>query len=334
MVVDFEDVIQFYFDIVVSIKEKKLSLTSPLDAIVFVAGKGRFAYVDNRKGARKYNYDFWDKVREKYKDEQEFLSSLKDRGVREGVLYSVSQCFPDFLFRARLQDGRLRNGSLLELKDSKGGSIASFNSTLPTRHKSLDEIDVINGHGLVGKIASLIDGEAAGSENYRTFERRCFYLVRTHNRDIGKCKVSIVDGSFFETVSKGHLINEMFLNILRKHLNREQIDRQERERIERISKEVFSHITDQTIIAASQVIERASVRPRLRIMAEVHPEGNPHNGKHYPEIEPQSLNLIIREEDCSDSVSEEIEGRIKGVKCFSIEHKRNGPHKVFQLILG
>jgi hypothetical protein len=39
----------------------------------------------------------------------------------------------------------------------------------------------------------------------------------------------------------------------------------------------LSYITDQTIIAASQTIEKAFVRPRLRIMAEVHPEGNHRN---------------------------------------------------------
>ena len=52
-------------------------------------------------------------------------------------------------------------GSLMELKDSKSGSIASFNSTIPTKQKSLEEINVINGGDLVSRIAKILDGELA-----------------------------------------------------------------------------------------------------------------------------------------------------------------------------
>jgi len=77
------------------------------------------------------------------------------------------------------------------------------------------EIDVINGKNLVSRIASIIDGDLSPEKGYRNFERRCFYLVRTHAGKDDKVKVSVVDGSFFETVPKDHLIYQMFLNILR-----------------------------------------------------------------------------------------------------------------------
>ena len=56
-------------------------------------------------------------------------------------MYSKSEQFPDFLFKTRKHAGKLICGSLLELKDSKGGSVASFNSTLPTKYKNLEEIE-------------------------------------------------------------------------------------------------------------------------------------------------------------------------------------------------
>jgi len=92
-------------------------------------------------------------------------------------------------------------------------------------------------------------------------------------------------------------------------------------------------ITDQTIIAKSQIIEKASVRPRLRIMAEVHPEGNPH-GKFYPEITEGSFNLILQSSPEVKKLEKEISTNIPEIDVFSIFHKRNGEHRVFQFKKG
>jgi hypothetical protein len=216
---------------------------------------------------------------------------------------------------------------LLELKDSKGGSIASFNSTLPTKYKNLEEIDVINGKNLVSRIASIIDGALHSEKTYRTFERRCFYLIRTHAGKDDKVKLSLVDGSFFETVPKDNLIYQMLLNILHSHLEKKEIEISP-EAINQIEK-VLSYVTDQTIIAASQIIERASVRPRLRIMAEVHSEGNPHSSV-YPEILERSINLIIEARSYDEKIAEIITREISEIEIFTIHHKRNGEHVVFQ----
>jgi hypothetical protein len=143
--------------------------------------------------------------------------------MNEKTLYSSSAQFPDFMFKVRKQNDKLTCGSLLELKDSTGGSIASFNSTLPTKHKSLEEIDIINGTNLVSRITSIIDGDLALDKNYRTFQRKNFYLIRTFKDNNKKIKVSLVDGSFFEIVPKEHLIYQMFSNILRNHLEKKDI---------------------------------------------------------------------------------------------------------------
>jgi len=141
----------------------------------------------------------------------------------------------------------------MELKYSKGGNIASFNSTIPTKYKSLEEIDVINGNNLVSRIAEVMDSKLALDEQYFKFERKCLYLVRTH-KGSKRVKVSIVDGSFFETVPKEHLFYQMFLNVLRAHLEKKKIEIS-REALEKVE-EALSCVTDQTIIATSQIIGR------------------------------------------------------------------------------
>ena len=242
-------------------------------------------------------------------------------------MYSKSEQFPDFMFKVRKHFGKLFCGCLLELKDSKGGNIASFNSTLPTKYKSLDEIDIINNNNLVSRITSIIDGKLSSERSYCSFDRKCFYLVRTHAGKDDKVKISIVDGSFFETVPNENLIYQMFLNVLRLHLDRKEI-KIPLDILNQIEK-ALSYVTDQTIIASSQIIEKASVRPRLRIMAEVHTEGNPHS-HFYPEISERSFNFIVEASACDKELTEMISRKVRGIKIFTIHHKRNGEHAVFQ----
>jgi hypothetical protein len=325
---EFINAIELFIGIVNGLRQKKIALTSSLDEVVLKTSKINLAYIDNRRDAKeKYNFDLWSNIKKQFKDKKSFVDWIKTHGLDEKILYSKSEQFPDFLFKVRRQENKLVCGSLLELKDSKGGNIASFNSTLPTKYKNLEEVDVINGNNLVSRIISIIDGELASDKSHRIFQRRNFYLVRTYKDDDEKIKISIVDGSFFETVPKEHLIYQMFLNILRGHLEKRDI-KIPSEIIKQIE-EALSYITDQTIIAASQTIENASVRPRLRIMAEVHTEGNPHSSI-YPEISERSVNLIIQLSAYEKEIMELISNEVSDVKIFSIKHKRNGEHLVFQ----
>jgi hypothetical protein len=328
---EFMDAIELFSGIVNGLRENQVSPQLPLDEIVLKAINTNLAYVDNRRDAReKYNFDFWGGVKKQFKNQREFIGWIKTYGIDERILYSKSEQFPDFLLKVRRQENQLTCGSLLELKDSKGGSIASFNSTLPTKYKSLDEVDIINGNNLVSRITSMIDRETASDKNYHIFQRRNFYLIRTHKDSDDKVKISIVDGSFFETVPKQHLIYQMFLNILRNHLEKKEV-KIPSELLNEIEKSL-SHITDQTIIAASQTIEKASVRPRLRIMAEVHTEGNPHSSL-YPEISERSVNLILQSSVYDEKIAKVISEKVSNIKAFTIRHKGNGKHAVFQFRL-
>ncbi|RLG27033.1 hypothetical protein DRN76_00630 [Methanosarcinales archaeon] len=325
---EFVDVVDFYIAIINALKSGAISPQSPLDEIALKSGKDGFAYIDNRRDARgRYDYDLWRTTKNQFESEKEFVNGIKSRIKNEKLLYSKSEQFPDFMFKARKHAGRLVCGSLLELKDSKSGTIASFNSTLPTKYKSLEEINVINGGDLVARVASIIDDKLSSDKLYHTFERRCFYLVRTHANSEDKMKISVVDGSFFETVPKEHLIYQMFLNILHNHLEKKEI-KMPPGALDQLEK-TLSCVTDQTIIAASQIIEKASVRPRLRIMAEVYPEGNPHTS-FYPEVSERSINFIVGEPASGKELAEEISQKILEIKKFTIQHKRNGKHVVFQ----
>jgi hypothetical protein len=327
---EFPDTVDFYIGIIKALKSGIISPHSPLEEIVLKAGKDSFAYIDNRRDAKgKYGYDSWRIAKNLCEDEEQFVSWIKSSGITEKLLYSKSEQFPDFIFKVSKRKGKLICGSLLELKDSKSGSVASFNSTLPTKYKNLEEIDVINGKNLVSRVTSIIDGELSSERFYHTYERRCFYLVRTHAGKDDKVKISIVDGSFFETVPKEHLIYQMFLNILRTHLEKKEI-KIPPDTLNQIEK-ALSHVTDQTIIASSQIIEKASVRPRLRIMAEVHSEGNPHSS-FYPEVSERSLNFIVGAPAYKKEVAEAISQKIPEIEEFTIQHKRNGEHVVFQFM--
>jgi len=328
---EYLDAIELFIGVANNFRRKQTNFHSPLDEMVLKASGTNLAYVDNRRDAKdRYNYDFWTEVKKKFKNEGTFIKEMAMRGINEETLYSKSEQFPDFLFKVGKQEGRFIRGSLLELKDSKGGNIASFNSTIPTKHKSLEEVDIINGGTLVSKMTSVIDGTRTLDGNYYSLQRRNVYFIRTYKDNAEKVKISIVDGSFFETVPKEHLIYQMFLNILRGHLKQKNVKISE-DLLKRIE-ESLSCITDQTIIAASQTIESASVRPRLRIMAEVHTEGNPHSSV-YPKISERSLNLILQATGFDEEIKKMISREIPEVKKFTIQHKRNGKHVVFEFTL-
>lgn len=314
--IKFQDILEFYVNAVKNFRNGLINLCSPLEEIVLKSAGDNLAYIDNRRDAlNKYGFDFW---RDKH-----------PVGINKRLLYSKSEQFPDFLFKVRKINDDFICGSLLELKDSEGSNITSFNSTIPTKFKSLEEIDIINGNKLVSKIASIIDKQPVEGKYY-TFDRHCFYLVRTHKCKKEKVKLSIVDGSFFETVPKEHLFYKLFLQVLYDHITKKHLEIP-KETLEQVEA-MLSHITDQTIIAASRVIEGASIRPRLRIMAEVHSEGNPHSS-HYPEISEKSFNLILQATPETVELKKELLKIIPEIRIFTIHHKRNGLHIVFQYSL-
>lgn len=252
-----------------------------------------------------------------------------------------SGVFPDFLL-ALDDNTTFGNGALLELKDSKGDSIASFNSTIPTRLKSLTDVQNISGKNLVPHAARLYDFPLSSAPQYLSKKRLCFYFVRTQAKNSGKVKISLVEGSFFETLPKEELLAQVWDQVL----GASGIALADRPHIV----ELLAGL-DQTEIVRSREIKGASIKPRLRLMAEVHKDGKLHA---YPEIKPRTVNLVIKRERgfdetwlqkefAKDGLQTEVvvdgdakflllsegKGRIK-LRYFVVLHKRNGEHIVLQ----
>jgi hypothetical protein len=310
--ITFVDILELYASCAGQLSKRRISLHSDMLEMVAISAGNNLAYADDRKGLMDLKFDFW--------------RNVECPPVREGLKYSASQQFPDFILQSKVTNRELVNGSILELKDSKGGSIASFNSTIPTKTKSLREIDVINQTDTVSKIAKCKDGSISQMDDYYDFQRNCFYLVRTH-RDTDKVKLSIIHGSFFETIPKETLFYQMFLNALRGNLSNKNVSLSPKAMKE--VEKALSYMTDQTIIASSQEIDKASIKPRLRIMAEVHSEGNPHGNSY--DIPEGTFNLILPQSLFSAELRDSILASNRGINVIEIHHKRNGTHYVFSL---
>jgi hypothetical protein len=249
-----------------------------------------------------------------------------------------SGIFPDFVLA--LDDATtFGNGAILELKDSAGSSIASFNSTIPTRFKSLAEMQAITGSRMVVEAAWLRDFPLSLTDGYLDKERHCFYLVRTHQGSPEQVRISLVEGSFFETLPKSELLRRVWEQIL----SEGGVPEEQKQQLLPLLAQL-----EQTFVARSRHIDGASVKPRFRIMAEVESEANVHT---YLDIAPRTVNLVIkreREHDwqwledsfTADGVSVQVfpqgdratlvvEGDLR-LRCFSFWHRRNGEHWCLQ----
>lgn len=196
-----------------------------------------------------------------------------------------SGAFPDFVLACEPHNP-LGNGALLELKDSAGDQIASFNSTLPAARKQ------------ISRLAKMVQTAVQHYEFRRSStcpdERDCFYLVRTRNKDQAACRLSVVQGTFFETIPNQELLKLLWKDLL-DQAGVPTAHHQE------ILNSLAKLERDQ--IAQSRVIARAAVKPRLRIMSEIVAEANPHR---YSEIEGQTVNLVLKapREDSDSGISQ------------------------------
>lgn len=185
-----------------------------------------------------------------------------------------SGTFPDFVLS--YQNSNIPyNGALLELKDSKGSSIASFNSTLPSARKFLSTMNP-----MVSEAVKRWDYPSSEHPEY-PFERDCFYLIRTQNSSQSQVRISLIHGSFFETIPVEQLLTSVWKDMLQGIASEQEI--------QQVS-DVLARIA-RADISSTRHIPGASVKPRLRLMSEIETEGNPHT---YEEILPRTFNLILK----------------------------------------
>jgi hypothetical protein len=183
--------------------------------------------------------------------------------------------FPDMVLRVNASRRAFKGGDIIELKDSASSSIASFNSTVPTGTKSLNDLDSANAIRAADPLADSVS------------DRDVFYLIRTHRGIKARTKISLVHGSFFETVPKRKLIPLAFNQVVDEHLSLSgvKVDATEKQKL-------VEQLTDERIFSKSRHVQGASIKPRFRVMSEVEPSGNPHHPKFYPAVSSASLNFI------------------------------------------
>jgi hypothetical protein len=332
------------------------------------AGYGKFAYIGDRKTLSKF-------VRARAKELQERLSGVPDAEIARlagtndelaSTLRAIkrkknsessevaaewfaqpqwetgSGIFPDFLLGMD-REVSFGNGALLELKDSKGDAVASFNSTIPTRYKSLLEVRRISGSTMVSHAGSVFDYPLSLASDYLSRQRLCFYFVRTRSNDNQRVRLALVEGSFYETLPKEKLLEQVWKQVL---------DASGMSPSDQPAIVEFLSRLEQTEIARSREIEKASIRPRLRLMAEVHGDANLRT---YPEIPARTCNMILKRETGYDERWLAREMRRDGwadtridqqgsekflvlkdrgvelrLRYLVITHKRNGEHIVLQ----
>ncbi|GIV20102.1 MAG: hypothetical protein KatS3mg023_1853 [Armatimonadota bacterium] len=287
-------IIKCFLDIANDLRQGKKDLTTyPLDMLA--ASHDNYAYIGNRRTLREKVLTLSSRLRTRISGLRDVQHPSENDTEEQWAAWwygskdwaKNSGVFPDFVLACvREEMDYYWRGALLELKDSKGDSVASFNSTLPSATQKFESLPKI-----VQDATFRYDLPSSQLCDYPQV-RRCFYLVRTRAEHPVEVRVSLVEGTFFETLPTDELLREVWKQLLiESGLPQEQAD----EVVEKLSS------LDREEVAISRHIEKASIKPRLRIMSEVESDGNPHT---YREIPPRTLNLIVKTpvvEQASDS---------------------------------
>jgi hypothetical protein len=230
--------------------------------------------------------------------------------------------FPDLAIRLNVDNQLFTGGELIELKDSQSYNVSSFNSTIPTGQKDIEK--------LIKSVNSSIKKqmEEAGNNISSLKYRDVYYLIRGKQKE--KIKITLVHGSFFETVNSEELISQSFEKALEETISKHNIDLNEDTKS--ILLTLFS---EQESFSKVRSIDKASVKLRFRIMTEVKAEGNILNKNQYPEIDDNTINLVVPLHGENEILMQRFNAvfdtnEVKQYKIFVLKHHLNGHFLVFQ----
>ena len=239
--------------------------------------------------------------------------------------------FPDLAIRLNNEDVQFTGGELIELKDSKQYSVASFNSTIPTGEKEIKKLT----EGQANIIRTQM--EKAGNNILSLPVRQVFYLIRGSKQS--NTKVCLAHGKFFETVPVSTLISESFGQALEERLSElgETLSSSMKQKL----LDIFS---EQQTFSKTRDIEKASVKLRFRIMTGVKAGANILNPNQYPQIGDNTMSFAVpchREAQQSEQHDKmkvafeqmECSDLFAQLKTFVLQHHFNGKFLVFQMNL-
>lgn len=263
------------------------------------------------------------------KDEFTSQNPLDTFPFNEEMLACVNKGkFPDLAIKLNHNDPIFSGGELIELKDSKSYSVASFNSTIPTGEKDIREL--IQGAENIIRTQM----QDAGDDIRSLPMRQVFYLIRGRNNS--NVKVCLGHGKFFETVPVSTLISESFGQALEERLNELEISFSDS-----MKQKLLNLFSEQETFSKTRNVENASVKLRFRVMTEVKAGGNILNHNQYPEIKDNTLNFAVpyhnkaEREPYIDSMKTafdqmNISDLFSQVEFFVLQHHFNGPFLIFQ----
>ena len=198
----------------------------------------------------------------------------------EMLSYVDKERFPDLAIKLNRNDSIFSGGELIELKDSKSYSVASFSSMIPTGEKDIQRLI----EGTKNTIRTQM--EEAGDDILSLPIRQVFYLTRGRNRS--NVKVCLSHGKFFETIPVSTLISESFGQALE-----ERLDELGTSLPASMKQELLNLFSEQETFSRTRNVENASVRLRFRVMTEVKAGGNILNHNQYPQINENTLNFAV-----------------------------------------
>ena len=262
---------------------------------------------------------------------QEFLSEkkLESFPFDEQMLSCINKGkFPDLAIKLNQGDERFTGGELIELKDSKTYSVASFNSTIPTGEKDIGKLT----EGKTNTIRTQM--QEVGNNILSLPIRQVFYLIR--GRKQPNAKVCLTHGKFFETVPVSTLISESFAQALEERLDElgESLSVSMREKLLHL-------LSEQQTFSRTRNLDDASVRLRFRIMTEVKAGANILNPNQYPQIGDNTLNFAVPCHGETEQNQQQNKMRIafeeigyahlfSQIEVFSLQHHFNGKFLIFQ----
>ena len=265
-------------------------------------------------------------------NELTYASPLDSFPFDERMLSCVNKGkFPDLAIKLNHDDGLFSGGELIELKDSRSYSVASFNSTIPTGEKDIRKL--ISGSENVIRTQM----QEVGNNILSVPIRQVFYLVR--GKKTPDIKICLSHGKFFETIPVSTLISKAFGQALEERL--EELGLELSEPMKRVLLDIFS---EQETFSRTRNIESASVRLRFRVMTEVKAGANLLNSNQYPQIGDNTLNFAV---PCHDEGEKELHiQRMQTAFCqmhlshlysqmdvFLLQHHFNGNFLIFQINL-
>ena len=266
-------------------------------------------------------------------NKQVFLSEnkLENFPFDEQMLSCVNKGkFPDLAIKLS-DDVQFTGGELIELKDSKTYSVASFNSTIPTGEKDIRKLTEGGENTIRAQM------QEAGNNILSLPIRQVFYLIR--GRKQSNVKVCLTHGKFFETVPVSILISESFGQALE-----ERLDELGESLSPVLKHKLLDLFSEQQTFSRTRSVDDASVRLRFRIMTEVKAGANILNPNQYPQIGDNTLNFAVpcHGETEQNQQHNKMKIAFEEMRCarlfsqvevFILQHHFNGKFLIFQMNL-